>query len=162
VVDMALRSPYTLINSEFNQFLFAPIGEEGNGMMLSVVSALTRLDIDPWEEAAQLAGLPKEIAAATLNQLIDRLPRGLWMRSDTPGIAARLIELLPQRTSVVGLGHLGGAKPGKIKLSAIEGILILALATSLFFTTLGHRAPNLENSSAAGSTTSTTLPPAER
>jgi hypothetical protein len=99
VIEMALRAPYTLINSEFNQFLFAPIGEEGNGMMLSVVSALARLDIDPWEEAARLAGLPKEMAAAALNQLIDRLPRGLWMRSDTPSIAARLIELLPEVAS---------------------------------------------------------------
>jgi len=159
---MALRSPYTLINSQFNQFLFAPIGEEGNGMMLSVVSAMARLEIDPWEEAARLAGLPKEIAATTLKQLIDRLPRGLWMRSDTPDIAARLIELLPQRTSVVGLGQLGGAKPGKTRLSAIEGVLILTLAASLLFTTVGHRAPNFENSSAARSTASATSPPAER
>ena len=31
-------------------------------MLLSVLSALARLDIDPWQEAAQLAGLPGETA----------------------------------------------------------------------------------------------------
>ena len=33
--------------SEFDAFLFAHIGEEKNGMLLSVLSALARLDLDP-------------------------------------------------------------------------------------------------------------------
>ena len=37
--------------SEFDSFLCAPIGEERNGMLLSVLSALARLDVDPWQEA---------------------------------------------------------------------------------------------------------------
>lgn len=47
-------SGYSLPNSEFNAFVFAPIGEERNGMLLSVMSALARRDIDPWQEAARL------------------------------------------------------------------------------------------------------------
>ena len=31
-------------------------------MLLSVLSALARLDIDPWQEAVQLAALPEETA----------------------------------------------------------------------------------------------------
>lgn len=114
-VKVTLRAPYTLINSDFNPFLFAPIGEEGNGMMLSVVSALARLEIDPWEEAARLASLPKEAAATALDHLIGRLPRGLWARSDIPAIAASLIELLPrnaraaqpEHATVIGRGKVG-------------------------------------------------------
>jgi hypothetical protein len=40
----------------YNDFLFAPIGEQANGMQLSVLSALARMNVDPWEEAARLVG----------------------------------------------------------------------------------------------------------
>jgi hypothetical protein len=55
---------YSLLDSEFNDFLFAPIGEEGNEMLLSVLSALARLGVDPWQEAARLSQLPKETSDA--------------------------------------------------------------------------------------------------
>lgn len=44
-----------LIGPEFDKFLCASIGEDRNGTMLSVLSALARLDVDPWQEAADLA-----------------------------------------------------------------------------------------------------------
>jgi hypothetical protein len=37
--------------SEYDDFLFASMGEDRNGLPLSVLSALARLDVDPWEEA---------------------------------------------------------------------------------------------------------------
>lgn len=93
---MALPQSFALLDSEFGAFLYAPIGEERNGMPLSVVSALTRLDIDPWQEAVRLAGLRQEEAVSALAQTIDRLPdikRELW---DARGIALRLVSLLPR------------------------------------------------------------------
>ena len=54
---MANPASVANLGSEFDAFLFAPIGEEKNGMLLSVVSALARLNIDPWQEAANLATL---------------------------------------------------------------------------------------------------------
>jgi len=33
------------LGPEFDAFLFAPIGDEGNGQSLSVISALARLDV---------------------------------------------------------------------------------------------------------------------
>src|ERR1700731_341397 len=45
--------------SRYNQFLYAPICDEANGMQLSVLSALARMDVDPWEEATRLAAMPK-------------------------------------------------------------------------------------------------------
>jgi hypothetical protein len=44
---------FAQLGPEFENFLFAPIGEDSNGMVLSVLSALARLDIDPWQEAAK-------------------------------------------------------------------------------------------------------------
>src|ERR1700688_1326508 len=99
MVQMTLPVAFSLSRSEVNAFLFAPIGEEGNGMPLSVLSALARLGMDPWQEAARLAKSPKELAAVTLASLIGRLPPGRWGPSDTRKIAARLVELLPRGAS---------------------------------------------------------------
>jgi hypothetical protein len=90
---------YSLLNSEFNDFLFAPIGEERNEMPLSVLSALTRLGIDPWQEAARLTQLPKEPATRSLASMIEALPGGRWAASDSGTIAARLVQLLPSRNN---------------------------------------------------------------
>src|SRR5579862_3396368 len=85
------------LGSEFNDFLFAPIGEERNGMLLSVLSALARLDVDPWQEAAELARLSRENATQRLASLIAAaLPDKPSVRLDPGSIAARLIALLPR------------------------------------------------------------------
>jgi hypothetical protein len=55
---MAPSASVSHLGSEFDNFLFASIGESRNGMLLSVLSALARLDLDPWQEAAELARLP--------------------------------------------------------------------------------------------------------
>ena len=84
---------------EFDDFLYAPIGTERNEMSLSVLSALARLGVDPWEEAAELSELPKDTATQRLASLIARLPGGRWTQADSRTIATRLIELLPRRFS---------------------------------------------------------------
>ncbi|HZL59045.1 MAG TPA: hypothetical protein VFC38_05045 [Stellaceae bacterium] len=66
----------SLLGSEFDDFLYAPVGEDGNGMRLSVLSALARLDVDPWQEAAKLARLPGKTAIERLASLIAALPDG--------------------------------------------------------------------------------------
>ena len=43
------------LGREFDGFLFAPIGEDANGMLLSVISVLGRLNIDPWQEASEIS-----------------------------------------------------------------------------------------------------------
>jgi hypothetical protein len=86
-----------LPGAEFNDFLFAPIGEDRNGMPVSVLSGLARLDMDPWQEAAQLAQSPRETATQRLASLIGALRDGESAYPDPPTIAARLIALLPQR-----------------------------------------------------------------
>lgn len=85
---------------EFNDFLYAPIGADKNEMPLSVLSALTRLNVDPWEEAAELSELPRDTAARRLTSLIGRLPSGQGGQIDANAIAHRLIELLPRRSGL--------------------------------------------------------------
>ena len=66
--------PIPVPGSEFNNFLFASIGEDRNGMLVSVLSGLARSDVDPWQEAAKLAQLPGETATRELAALIGALP----------------------------------------------------------------------------------------
>lgn len=81
---------------DLEAFLYAPIGEERSGMTLTVLSGLSRLGINPWDEAARLSLLPKDGAITALDERIGQLPRGTWQLSDTMGIAARLVDLLPK------------------------------------------------------------------
>ena len=81
---------------EFDDFLYAPVGEEGNGMILSVQSALARLNVDPREEAANLSRLPREAATRKLATLIATLPGPQFAQNDPRSIAVRLIGLLPR------------------------------------------------------------------
>jgi hypothetical protein len=92
---MTLSARFSLLHSDLNDFLFASLGDEQNGMPLNVVSALTRLDVDPWEEAARLAALPKALAAEALEPMIARLPIFRRQQSDNLVISQRLVELLP-------------------------------------------------------------------
>jgi hypothetical protein len=83
--------------SEYDDFLFAPIGEDKNGKRLCVLSALARLDLAPWHEAAELTLLPDDSAIQRLALLIAALPDGSMPRTDPGTAAARLIALLPGR-----------------------------------------------------------------
>ena len=74
VVGMKNSATIMSARSEFDAFLFAHIGEEKNGMLLSVLSALARLDLDPWREAAELARTPQQTARQRLTSLIEALP----------------------------------------------------------------------------------------
>jgi hypothetical protein len=98
VVEMTHSSTVSSLGSEFDDFLFAPVGEERNGMLLSVLSALARLDIDPWQEAAKLADLPGETATQRLTSLIAALPDEPSAHRDSGRVATRLIALLPSRS----------------------------------------------------------------
>jgi hypothetical protein len=83
--------------SRYNQFLYAPICDEANGMQLSVLSALARMDVDPSQEATRLAAMPRAIAERKLLSTLDQVLGKGWNRSETEVIAARLVQLLPHR-----------------------------------------------------------------
>lgn len=67
-------------------------------MLLSVVSALARLDLDPWFEAASLSRLTAPAATQRLTSLLSSLP-STQLRVPTPATIMRLVGLLPKAAS---------------------------------------------------------------
>jgi hypothetical protein len=92
-----MSSISALQSSDLNEFLFADVGAEPSGMMLSVVSLFARQGNDPWREAGRLAELPKDAATDSLTHDIAGMPQGRWSVADAAVIAGRLIRLLPVR-----------------------------------------------------------------
>ena len=89
-----------LLGREFDDFLYASIGEDRNGTELSVLSALARLDVDPWQETASLARMPRERATERMTAVIAAVRKDLATGLAAEAIAARLIALLPQAASL--------------------------------------------------------------
>jgi len=118
-----------LQRSDLNEFLFADVGTERSGMVLSVVSLFARQGSDPWREADRLAELPKAVAADSLARSIAEMPQGRWNPPDAAVIAARLIGLLPKRPARVTARSLGGAAnwlPSLPSLPSAKNAIILA------------------------------------
>ena len=123
------------LGPEFDEFLFAPVAESRNGMLLSVVSALARLDLDPWQEAANLAGLPKDAATQRLASMIAALPDEPSASREPVKIAARLIALLPRNIRTTA--PQSSAKPGAKGLAnprtvAFAAFLALTVIIQIF------------------------------
>src|ERR1700678_839363 len=97
MADMTRCTSIAPRGSEFDSFLFAPIGEDRNGLLLSVLSALARLDVDPWQEAARLALLPRDAAIQRLASLIAALPDSPSAHQDPGTVAGGLLALLPRQ-----------------------------------------------------------------
>jgi hypothetical protein len=111
-------------------------------MSLSVVSALARLGVDPWREAARLAGLPRAAAASALAGMIGKLPAAA-AHFDVVACATRLIDLLPSVRPVVARGPASLRRRGRPGIGLSELCLILALAatgTTLAYQLLWSRA----------------------
>jgi hypothetical protein len=71
------------------------VGDDNNGMPLTVLSALARMDVDPWEEASKLMQLPQESAVTQLASLLGALRNAPVSGPDLARIATPLIALLP-------------------------------------------------------------------
>ena len=127
---MTPATSVSFFRSEFDDFLYAAIGADRNESPLSVLSALARLNLDPWQEAAELSELPKGMAAARLERLIARLPRGRWAQADLGTIANRLIALLPSNHR--NTGEVSKNSHGRRMVSALVMEEVLAWIRSLF------------------------------
>jgi hypothetical protein len=148
-----------MINSEFNEFLFAPIGDEENGMSLSVISALTRLGIDPWEQAARLSALPLGVAESTLAPMIARLSGGKWAASDAKSIAARLVTLLPRRRPAASSGI--EVRRDKVVSSQTVLLLICCFLAAVGFVSIALKGELPWSDDRASAPFSDTAPPSQ-
>ena len=125
---MTHAASVTSLGSEFNDFLYAPIGPDWNGMVLSVLSALARQNVDPWQEAAQLAHLQVGAATERLTKLISAIPGGPSARSDPATIAVRLIALLPHPAAIAVAPRETVPVPfGRLAAPTRSGIMFYAI-----------------------------------
>ena len=137
------------IGPEFDPFLFASIGEDRHGQLLSVISALARSDLDPWLEAVGLARMSQGQATARLSALIAALTDGPLSGRPVDVVAGELVALLPQRAKLARPAQASPPKTAPIPAVMtpnsrfVLGALALALlvAFSLLFST--HTLPGM-------------------
>jgi hypothetical protein len=96
---MTLRVSFRPLRPDLDDFLFAEVGSERDGVQLSVVSALTHLGLDPWDEAGRLSSLSKREAVEQLAGLITKLPGASRPLAEAREIAGGLVEQLPKHDS---------------------------------------------------------------
>jgi hypothetical protein len=118
--------------SEFDEFLYASIAEEHNGTLLSVLSALARMNLDPWDEAARLAGLPRAAARQWLTTLIAAIPEGPLPRGDPGLLVERLIALLPRRAAAAAASSPIEPPPARVTSRVRTVTWMLYIAAILF------------------------------
>lgn len=112
----------------FDPFLYANVGEDRNGNIVSVLSTLARLGLDPWGVAADLSALTRDEARARLGGLLARFGDVPALKQDFAAIARQLIDLLPQASSRRANREAGDPAPaGGIGLGAILAILMVTL-----------------------------------
>jgi hypothetical protein len=149
---MPSTDAFALRRSGLNEFLFAAVGTEANGMTLSLLSVFARLGNDPWWEAGRLAGLPKSEAIESLSQIIAGMPRCVWPLPAATAIATRLIALLPTQSETSGYNLPASPSAAKAGRFPRIGLVLLSVAfaaafASGIFTTAG--APKLDGSNVA-------------
>jgi hypothetical protein len=128
------------------------------------LSALARLDVDPWEEAAQLAQLPEDTATRKLASLIAALPNGPSARPDPATIAPRLIALLPCRagahnSSRKTLSGVGATTHSPAVAYVIHYVIFMVIVLIVQWLMASHPAPT-QVDKAPASASSTALPQA--
>jgi hypothetical protein len=126
---------------ELNAFLFASVGEDKNGIELTVLSALLRLGFDPWQEAARLSELPREAAARTLAAAFALLPEGNWQVPQMASLAVRLVDYLPRPGALPSAVFTRGKRGGKVTWRPTRWLFWLAVAVGWFFL-LSYLTPN--------------------
>jgi hypothetical protein len=123
----------TQLRSDFDNFLWSPIGNDAKGMPVSVLSALARAKPDPWKEAAELARLPRDSAVQRLAQCIGTTQGVVPGEADSKTIATKLIAQLPRQqifeTAVSDkiLSQRFAGHPRLTPVNIVLGVLILAV-----------------------------------
>jgi hypothetical protein len=129
---MTAASATTRLGDRFNAFLRSALWQDRDETPLSVLSALARLDVDPWEEAAQLAALPEESASAKLAAMLANLPGGPADRRDLDAHCARSVRLL----SFVAGAAQARAEPTGPPAGRHRGVLFLAVGSLMLALTV--------------------------
>jgi len=123
------RKAFPPLGREFEPFLYAVLYEDGQGMPLTMVSAIARSGADPWTEAARIAKMPKSLA-------LDALAALMPDRSDATAIADRMLALLQPARRAARAPVAVQAKPRWSPL--VPALLILLVVVTLAFVFRTH------------------------
>lgn len=161
---MPSSDAFALKRSGLDQFLFASIGVERNGMSLSPASVFARLGEDPWREAGRLAGLSKPAAIDNLAQTIASMPASPWPLPEATAIATRLIALLPTPGRT---GPIASPMDARMLRIAKAALLLAAIAFAVaymagVFTTQGTPQPGSSHVSTFAPTEWILSPPRDK
>jgi hypothetical protein len=121
-------------------------------MRLSVVSALARMDVDPWEEAKRIAAMPKAIAERTLVSILDRVLGKNRSPSETEVIATRLVQLLPHRGEGVTIAP---AESARVATQRTYWLVWLGFALAISFLSSRHQVTTTDAGGAAPQSSAT-------
>ena len=123
---MASSALYHPRGNDFDRFLYACVGEDRNGNLVTVLSAFARLGFDPWQEASDLGNLSGDTAHTRLSSVLSEFPDVPAMRLDHASIAQELIRLLPERSAPF-VARPSGAAASQLPSVSIGTILAIAL-----------------------------------
>jgi hypothetical protein len=115
--------------TSLEQFVYADVAPEPNGMSLSVLSALARRGLDPWQEARRLAELPAPAAVDRLAKTLVGLPLMRSSLDDATAIAGRLVALLPPAPDMASVGM--HTADGVRSITAAPRWMMLGMAAAL-------------------------------
>jgi len=139
--DMLNKSGLSATSTaSLEQFVYADVAPEPNGMSLSVLSALARRGLDPWQEARRLSELPAPAAVERLAKTLVGLPLMRSSLDDATTIAGRLIALLPPAPDMASAGmHTADvvrsiAAAPRWMMLGMAAALVMGLMTPLFGT----------------------------
>ena len=117
--------------SDYDAFLFAEVGEDRTGAAVTVLSALARLDLEPWTEARALSRMDPEDARARLKMHFEAITDIPALALATQGRAAKLVSLLPKHAPirVSKPFEAGNTRLPKLSMSwktmAVLGVVVL-------------------------------------
>lgn len=126
------------LRTDLNEFLFATVTQDASGMTLTVLSALARNGVDPWDEAAELAGLPRDSATQRLASMLAKVPNGPAPGDETSTLATRLVALLHRSSKprvvadVAGIREAVAAQPRDNKLAIYYLIAMIVMLAALW------------------------------
>ncbi|WP_397542020.1 hypothetical protein [Roseovarius salis] len=119
---------------ELEPFLYAFVGEDPRGSPVTVLSALARLNLDPWAEAADLAALGREAAATRFGALLSRVRDVPALEKAHGPVGRELAHLLPDRSARPGRAGPASAKGAPLAPGLVWAIAAaLLLAAQMFF-----------------------------
>jgi hypothetical protein len=137
---MSVPQAFPPLGVEFEPFLYAVLCLEGNGMPLTLISAIARSGADPWAEAARIAKLPRGAALDVLARMIPERSG-----SEKADIANRLFALLPisPKSRIAQVTRSRSLAPSWSPAVPVILALLLGLALVAYFKKAPHSGEEL-------------------